>query len=478
YKVILVGDSQDCGICQTIKENSQYPLVDLSGQTSILELAALVKRSSLVVSNDSALLHIAGYLDIPTAVVFGPTDDLKYGPWSGVKVTAKKELYCRPCQKAQCEFGTLDCLKLVKPSDLLEGVKNILNRVDSPKVKPFKRILIARTDRIGDVVLSTPVIKAIRENYPHAYIAVLVSPYAKEIVEGNPYLDEVIVYDKDKLQRGLMGSIKFARLLKKKKFDLALILHPNNRTHLITFFAAIPRRLGYDRKFHRLLTDKIKHTKQLGQKHETEYTLDFIRYLGIEPASKSLYMPIKKESEEKVDKLFEELSILKTDKLLAVHPAASCPSRIWPNDRFAAVADKLIEKYGFKVLILAASKDKALAEEVKKHMSHQAINLAGETSISMLASVLKRCQLFISNDSGPVHIAAALGTPVISIFGRNQPGLSPLRWAPLGPKARTIHKNVGCVECLAHNCLKGFACLKAIKVEEVISIADEILKNG
>ena len=108
-------------------------------------------------------------------------------------------------------------------------------------------------------------------------------------------------------------------------------------------------------------------------------------------------------------------------------------------------------------------------------MRSKAINLAGRSSVSQLASIIKRCQLFISNDSGPVHIASALGTPVISIFGRDQKGLSPRRWGPVGLKDKILHKQVGCIECLAHNCEKEFACLKAIEVKDVLGAASQIL---
>jgi len=128
-------------------------------------------------------------------------------------------------------------------------------------------------------------------------------------------------------------------------------------------------------------------------------------------------------------------------------------------------------------LVIAGPKDISLADNVLKHMHQSACNLAGKISVSQLASILKRCQLFISNDSGPVHIASAVGTPVISIFGRNQKGLSPNRWGPVGKKDKILHKEVGCIECLAHNCNKEFACLKAITVDDVLKVADEILKT-
>ncbi|MCX5701866.1 MAG: lipopolysaccharide heptosyltransferase II [Candidatus Omnitrophica bacterium] len=341
----------------------------------------------------------------------------------------------------------------------------------------LRRILIVRTDRIGDVLLSTPVIKALRDSYPRAYISMMVSTYAKDIVEGNPYLDEVITYDKDIRHRSWLASIKFAQSLKKKRFDLAVILHPTNRAHIITFFAGIPKRIGYDRKSGFLLTDRIKHEKQFGEKHELEYSLDLVRYLGIEPKDKNLFMPINPESERWVEELFEKEGIEKKAKLLAIHPGASCPSKIWPNERFSEVADRLIDRYSFKVLLIAGPKDIIKAERVLKNMRGNAINLAGKISVSQLASVLKRCALFISNDSGPVHIASAVGTPVISIFGRNQKGLSPKRWGPVGSKDRVLHKEVGCISCLAHNCVKEFACLKAITVEDVVDAAESILKS-
>jgi heptosyltransferase-2 len=482
-KIILVGDKEDMPINKYIAGRLSYSLLDSSGRTTLLQLACLLKKARLVITNDSAVLHTASYLNIPVVAIFGPTDDLKYGPWSADCAVVRRSIFCSPCQKAQCRFGTLECMSLIKVEDVLRQVRNTLAAASAPQRASgdndsFKRVLIVRTDRIGDVLLSTPVIKALRVQYPKAYIAMMVSPYAKDIVEGNPYLDEVIIYDKDGRHKSWLSSIKFALNIRKRRFDLAFILHPANRVHLVTFFAGIPRRIGYERKFGFLLTDRIKHTKQCGEKHELEYNLDLLRYLGIAPEDKSLFMPIKNESERCIEDVFRQEGIKEQDKLLAIHPGASCPSKIWPSERFAEVADRLESKYGFKVLLIAGPKDIILSENVIKNMRHRAVNLAGKTSVSQLASVLKRCRLFISNDSGPVHIASAVGTPVISIFGRNQKGLSPKRWGPLGIKDKVLHREVGCIECLAHNCAKSFACLKAITVDDVLRLADSILRDA
>ncbi len=491
-KIVLVGDIADLPIAEYIAKGIRDNLVNLCAKTTITQLASLFKKALLLITNDSAVLHLGSYLNVPIVAIFGPTAEEKYGPWSEKSCVVAKNISCRPCEKAQCRFGHLKCMKLIRHDDVLRAVKEILSMSQEPCLSlpvrqaggrqaraksfksSFKRILIVRTDRIGDVLLSTPVIKVLRESYPNAYIAMMVSPYAKDIVEGNPYLDDVIIYDKDIRHKSVFSSIKFALKLKKKRFNLALVLHPTNRVHLVTFFAGIPKRVGYDRKIGFLLTDRIKHTKQLGEKHELEYSLDLVRYLGIEPKDKSLFMPIKESSEKWAEGLFSELEIKDNDKLLAIHPGASCPSKIWPAERFAQVCDKLSEKYGFKVLVIAGPKDVKLAEIVAKNMHHPVINLAGKTSVSQLASALKRCHLFISNDSGPVHIASAVGTPVISIFGRNQKGLSPTRWGPTGKNDRVLHKEVGCIECLAHNCQKDFACLKAITVEDVLNTVESM----
>ena len=341
--------------------------------------------------------------------------------------------------------------------------------------KKGKRVLIVRLDKIGDVLLSTPVIKAMREACPDSYIAFMVRPYAKEILEDNPYLNEVIVYDKNGSQRGFLKNLSFIRSLRRKKFDIALILHPTTRTHLVVSSAGIPRRIGYNKKWGFLLTTRVPHTKQYGLKHEIDYALDILRYIGLEPKDKALYMPVNNRSEHKIDALFKESGISKNDRCIAVNPGASCASKRWSADRFAKVANRLIEKCGAKIVVLAGEADKRFGDKVASLLEKNCVNLSGRTSVADVASVLRRVSLFVSNDSGPVHIACAVGTPVIAIFGRNDRGLSPQRWGPTGKRDIVLHKDVGCVECLAHNCKRGFKCLEAITVDEVLAAAEKIL---
>jgi heptosyltransferase-2 len=340
-----------------------------------------------------------------------------------------------------------------------------------------KRIIIVRMDRVGDVVLSSPAIRAVRNAYPDSHIAVLVRPYAREVVDGNPYVDEVITYDKSGKEKSLFGKIRFIANLKNKKFDLAIILHPKNSSHIVAFLAGIPRRLGYDKKLGGLLTKRIPHTKQYGLRHEIDYVLGLLRYIGVGSSDKSLYMPVNRPSEDRIKELFDKNGISRNDMVITIHPAASCRSRRWALERFAKSSDALAEKYGARIVIVSGpGEDKMAGDKVAKFMKSGALNLAGKTSISDLASILRRSKLLISNDSGPVHVSCAVGTPVIAIFGRKDRGLSPERWGPVGKRDVALHKDAGCEICLAHNCKFGFKCLDMISVEDVLSAAGRILR--
>ncbi len=321
-------------------------------------------------------------------------------------------------------------------------------------------------------MLSTPTITAARKAFPNTYIAVMVSPQTREIVSGNPSLNEVIVYNK----KGVFQTLRFAKYLKSKKFDLALILHSTNRVNLISFLAGIPKRVGYARgKMDFLLTDRLPYKKRLGEKHEAEYSLDVLRSIGVDARISQLVMPVRKENEENIDGLLKESGLGQGEKIIVLHPGASCISKMWPQENFARVADILVEKFDARILLVSAPEHVRIGEGVRGLMKNRPVFLCGETSLGDLAALFKRTNLFISNDSGPVHIACAIGVPVISIFGRKDTGLSPERWGPLGNRSIALHKDVGCIQCLAHNCNKGFLCLKSVTVEEVIEKAGQLL---
>jgi len=334
-----------------------------------------------------------------------------------------------------------------------------------------QRILVIRLDRIGDVVLSTPVLRALRDAYPSAFIAMMVRPACRELLEGHPCLNAVILYDKDGRHRGIGSTIRFARDLRRFRFDTVLVLHPSRRSHWIPWLAGIPARIGWNRKSGWLLTRRVPHRKQEGAKHEAAYTLDLLRELGLTPPAPAPSIALHPDAARRIDALLREAA-LSTEQgggpLVAIHPSASCRSKRWLPERFAHVADRLVELRQARIVLVAGEADAPHADAVARAMRHRSLNLAGRLSLGELACLLRRCTVLISNDSGPVHVAAAVGTPVVALFGRNQRGLSPARWGPVGPRHVVLQKEVGCRVCLAHKCDIDFLCLSSIATEEVL----------
>lgn len=334
------------------------------------------------------------------------------------------------------------------------------------------RILLTRTDRIGDLVLSTPVFSSLREKFPQSWIACLTFCENRDLIEGNPYLDEILLYDKKGSEKGLFGNLKFAATLAAKKFDLVIHLHATNRMHWVTWLARIPLRIGYGRKCAWALTRAYPDLKKEGKKHEADYNFDLLEGLGVSrPSELKTYFPIKEKALRSLSELLRRQRIPEDLPWVVFNPSASCPSKIWPAERFGYLANAMAKNYPAVFLAIGARKDRPLVDKVKSASAVPIYDLSGRLSLAMLGALLKRSALLISNDSGPVHIANAVGTPAISIFGRKQAGLSPARWGPLDKNSRVVWKDVGCVECLAHECQIHFLCLDAISVNDVLQEA-------
>ena len=338
------------------------------------------------------------------------------------------------------------------------------------------RILVVRLDRIGDVVLSTPALTALSTAIPHAFIAVMVRPECRDLVQGHPAVHEVIEYDKDGRHRSAWATVRFARRLRRYGFDAAIVLHPTNRSHWIPWLAGIPARIGFRRKSSWLLTHRLPHRKQEGKRHEADYTLELLRFVGAGAGEARPTIALQPGAVRRVDEVLAGWAQAGRP-IVAIHPSASCPSKRWMPDRFARVADRLIAERGAQVCIVAGAADAAWAQAMAQAMRQPVLNLAGRLTLAELAAVLRRAAVLVSNDSGPVHVAAAVGTPVVAIFGRNQAGLSVQRWGPLGEGHVVLQKDVGCVTCLAHACDIGFRCLTSLAADEVYQAAASLLSR-
>jgi lipopolysaccharide heptosyltransferase II len=344
---------------------------------------------------------------------------------------------------------------------------------DIIKTEAIQKILVTRTDRIGDVLLSTPVFKSIKERFPAAKLYAVVLPGTREILEGNPYIDSIIVYDKRGKERSFLGSLIFALSLRKEKIDCAIHLHPTNRVHVMSFVAGIPVRIGYKRKLNRLLTHAFPERKREGAEHEAEYNYDLLQPLGIRKPETLLPFFSVTEKDEKALQAYLKRHALSLASYVCLFPSASCRSKMWPLESFALLAERLVRDAQKTIVIVGGKDAKAYAADIKRFSSVPLIDLTGELGLKELGALFKGADLVVSNDSGPAHIAASMGTPVIAIFGRKESGLGPKRWRPLGEKSYFIQKESACTTCLAHNCEKEFLCLRSVTVDDIFALIKE-----
>ncbi|MFA7255268.1 MAG: glycosyltransferase family 9 protein [Candidatus Omnitrophota bacterium] len=370
----------------------------------------------------------------------------------------------------------------------------------SLKLPDAPRILITRTDRIGDLVLTTPLFKALREKFPKAWIAALVFLEHREIVEGNPYLDEVILYDKKGNERGLWGQFLFSQKLRSEKFDVVIYAHGTNRMHLAGWLAGIPIRIGYDRRASWALSYVHPYNKKEGKKQEAEYLFELLEPLGVTPPEEiETFFPVTDPSvrsletlrlshkipydrphslseESKVNgtspgNLFKKENGGQDRPWIVLNPSASDVTKMWPAERFAELVTRIQKDRPSIFLAIGTAQDRPIIETLIKNTSVPVFDLSGKLSLGMLGALLKRASLLVSNDSGPVHIATAVGTPVVSIFGRYEAGLGPKRWQPLGKHSRVVAKDVSSIP----ESERKFTYISEITVEDVHQAVKDLL---
>ena len=349
-----------------------------------------------------------------------------------------------------------------------------MRKIDKDKIS---KILVVRTERfVGDVLLNIPAIRALKETF-NCFVSALISPQAKELFEQRPEIDELIFFDQQAWKKGFRQKLSLLRQIRRKRFDLAVILSPTKRFHLFTFLTGIPLRLGYDRKWGFLLTDKIEDKKFLGQKHEIEYNLDLVRHIGADTKDKSISLKTGAEDRAFVNSLLAEKGIRNNQPLIVLHPYSTVAAKCWPWENFIYLADQIQERLKMKVAIIGSSAEMVFADKMLSMAKFPLLDLTGAFTLKQLAAFLQRCNLLICNDSGPMHIAAAVGLPTIAIFGRNIPGVGPRRWGPYGAGHKVFHKDPGCSPCLDRKCPYSFKCLSSITPEEVLGAVKRQFKS-
>ena len=277
------------------------------------------------------------------------------------------------------------------------------------------RILIVDVNWVGDVLFSTPAIRAIRKRYPHAYIACMVVPRCREVLELNPHLDELLIYDEQKEYKGLSGKLRLISALKARRFDTVFLFHRSLTRTLMVALSGIKERVGiYNPKRGFLLTTKVE--PQKSGAHKVEQFLNIVKAKDIPPAGKNMELFISKEDEDFARDYLKSQGVKEGNPIIALNPGGNWDLKRWLDANFAELGDKLVELFGAQILITGAEKDVELGNAIAGMMRHKPVVTCGKTTLRQLAAVLKRADLVISNDSGPMHIAVAVGTRVVGIF--------------------------------------------------------------
>ena len=334
----------------------------------------------------------------------------------------------------------------------------------------INKILIRGTNWIGDAILTLPAVNSIRATYPQAHIGMLVKPWVADIYRLFSAVDELIIYE-NKFDTPL-GVFRLARMLKGKNFNAAILLQNAIEAAIIVLAAGVPLRAGYDSDARGLLlTHRVHRTEEIRKVHQIDYYLEMVKALGCVSVDREMHLEAKLNLLDAQDILRK--FIPDTEKtMIGIAPGAAYgPAKRWLPDRFAAVADKLNEHLSSQGIILGGKTDGEVAQEVQNLAQTKLINLAGKTTLREAIYLISQCRLFISNDSGLMHIAGALNIPTIALFGST----NPVTTAPAGNKSIIVRKEISCSPCLKEICPTDFRCMKQISVEDVLTAAQSLL---
>ena len=340
-----------------------------------------------------------------------------------------------------------------------------------------KNILVRGTNWIGDAVMTIPAVTAIRNTFPEATISVLAKPWVAEVYRLCPAVNEIILFHDPGSHSGIQGKIRLAGELRTKRFDAAILLQNAIEAAVISFLAGIPIRAGYNsdaRGF--LLTHSVQRTKTIKEVHQINYYMEMVKSLGCRLAEKSVCLQPDRDFASVSGDIFRQHGIkggIKGDRLLiGMAPGATYgPAKKWFPERFAAVADRLIDEFSAQVVLLGSGEDRKSAEQVEQKSRHPLFNLSGHTNLKEAIAVMARCNLFISNDSGLMHVAGALDVPLVAIFGSTNPATT----SPVGNKSIVVRKNVPCSPCLKEVCPTDFRCMDMVSIDDVYEKARDLL---
>ena len=341
----------------------------------------------------------------------------------------------------------------------------------------MKRVLVVLPNWYGEVLFATPFLKALHQQLPaDACLSTLGWPQCREVLLHNPHVDECLDYDEWGLHRGLGGKWSVVRQLRAKQFDTAFMLRRSRSRSFLLRVAGIPRRVGFDHPTSAwLLTHRVPAAK--GTVHKALTYLPLLEAVGLAARPGPYEYSLSDEERQAAAAWLRSKVALDARPLIVLHAGANWPHKRWAPERFAQLADRFMEARQVHVLVTGGPQDIALAQSIAKQMHHPAVVLAGQTTLRQLAACLAHAHLVVSNDTGVLHIAAALQRPVVALYGPTLPRLT----GPLGDPARIVvlHHPDCCphIPCYSpdHPAHPG---MNAITVDEAYAAACKLLQFG
>ncbi|MFV1952012.1 MAG: glycosyltransferase family 9 protein [Nitrospinota bacterium] len=328
-----------------------------------------------------------------------------------------------------------------------------------PQKDLVKRILVVSFDRIGDTVLAIPVFKALKKGFHEAQITFLHRPITKDLVKQIPSINKTILCIK---KQGL--NISRIKRLREENFDLAVDLNSDYRigSALLISLSGARFKIGYDiggRGFG--FNYKVKPKKE--KRHQVDIFLDIIAPLNIDISDRTPELHVLDRDKERITELLRKEDVLNTDILVAVAPGGYYPSQCWNPKRFAETADIISERYNTKVVIVGDKNMAATYKEMLSAMKTDPVNMVNGLTLGELSALFERCKIVLCNNSGPLHIAAAVNTPTVSMMGPTVPW----QWWPIGNNHIVLRNDIDCSPCNRGDC-KGHDCMEGITVKEVL----------
>jgi heptosyltransferase-2 len=331
------------------------------------------------------------------------------------------------------------------------------------------KILVRATNWVGDAVMALPALEAIRRREPRAHIAVLARPWVAELYRNQDFADQLIVFDHAGRHAGLGGAERLARELRRERFDVALLLQNAFQAAWIAWCAGIPQRIGYARDRRSWLLTQAVELPRRGEipSQEPYYYLELLRRAGwLEqlPHLSAVTMRVSNEAQRHGESKLRAAGAREGARRVAMAPGAAFgAARCWPVERYAALADRAMEELDADVVLVGSAADNDTVQRIAAGMRCKPIMLAGQTMIGELPGVLRACNAFVGNDSGAMHVAAAVGLPVIGVFGPTNPEAT----APLSNQVTVLREPVGCSPCFLRTCPVDHRCMMRIEVERV-----------